>query len=442
MRTPTGTLLSLATLLTLATLLVFVSLFVIGCGDAGDEPESDARLTPGQEWTRPGGRWHPTDRLDLTDEQMEEIKRLRSIGYLAGSEVAPENTGVTVHDPSRTFAGHNFYTSGHFPGAILMDAEGKVLHQWSHSFIDAWETGPREELPKSAKGAGFWRRAHLFENGDVLAIFDGMGLIKVNKDSELLWAYFEGAHHDLDVLPDGRIFVLIREARVNPAVSTDEPVLEDYIAILDSEGNELRRIALLDAFRQPRHLKYLEGMKQYGDIFHTNTIEVLDGKLDGKVAGFERGNVMVCVRELDVVAVVDPATEKVVWAARAPWSKPHQSTVLPNGNIMIFDNRGYGGVSRVVEFDPKTLAIVWDYHGEDPRDFYSKECGSNQRLPNGNTLITESDGGRVLEVTAEGEIVWEFVNPAHAGSENEFVASIFDMVRLPPGFPLDWLDKG
>ena len=33
-----------------------------------------------------------------------------------------------------------------------------------------------------------------------------------------------------------------------------------------------------------------------------------------------------------------------------------------------------------------------------------------QRLPNGNTLITESDAGRVFEVTEGGDIVWEFVN--------------------------------
>ena len=37
--------------------------------------------------------------------------------------------------------------------------------------------------------------------------------------------------------------------------------------------------------------------------------------------------------------------------------------------------------------------------------------GYAQRLPNGNTLITESSFGRFFEVTKEGEIVWEYVNP-------------------------------
>ncbi len=423
-------------------LVSVLAVFPAGCGRGKSDTSDDATITPGSEWEHPGGRWHPTERTELTEQQAKEIERMKSIGYLPGSQAAPEHVGITKYDHARAYGGYNFYTSGDAPVARLMDMEGHVLHEWRFNFIDAWKTGPRKELPKSTKGAGFWRRAYLFPNGDVLAIFDGMGLIKVDKDSNLIWAYLDGAHHDLDVLPDGRIFTLVREAHINPTVNKELPVLEDYIVVLDSGGHELRRVSLLDAFRHPRFEHYLDIMKSSGDIFHTNTIEVLDNRLQGKVEGFEAGNVLVCVRELDVIAVVDLDTESVTWAARAPWSKPHQPTVLDDGNMLIFDNRGYGGVSRVVEFDPATLAIVWEYHAEDPKDFYSRECGSNQRLPNGNTLITETDGGRAFEVTPGHEIVWEFVNPAHAGTHNEFIASVFDMVRLEPDFPLEWMDEG
>ena len=34
-----------------------------------------------------------------------------------------------------------------------------------------------------------------------------------------------------------------------------------------------------------------------------------------------------------------------------------------------------------------------------------------QRLPNGNTLITEGSDGRVFEVTKDHELVWEFISP-------------------------------
>ena len=61
-----------------------------------------------------------------------------------------------------------------------------------------------------------------------------------------------------------------------------------------------------------------------------------------------------------------------------------------------------------------------------------------QRLPNGNTLITESDGGRALEVTPDRRIVWEFFNPHRAGEQGEYIATLFELLRLPPDFPVDW----
>ena len=43
--------------------------------------------------------------------------------------------------------------------------------------------------------------------------------------------------------------------------------------------------------------------------------------------------------------------------------------------------------------------------------FYSCYISSAQRLPNGNTLITEGSDGRLLEVTPDHEIVWEYISP-------------------------------
>ena len=61
--------------------------------------------------------------------------------------------------------------------------------------------------------------------------------------------------------------------------------------------------------------------------------------------------------------------------------------------------------------DPLTGEIAWQYIAKPPDTFYSWARGSNERLANGNTLIAESDPGRLLEVTHAGDIVWEFYNP-------------------------------
>lgn len=87
--------------------------------------------------------------------------------------------------------------------------------------------------------------------------------------------------------------------------------------------------------------------------------------------------------------------------------------MLANGNIVIFDNgrsikREY---SRVIELNPATREIVWEYKGNPLQSFYTESLGSAQRLPNGNTLICEGENGHVFEVTEEGEKVWEWFNP-------------------------------
>ena len=98
---------------------------------------------------------------------------------------------------------------------------------------------------------------------------------------------------------------------------------------------------------------------------------------------------------------------------------------------MLFDNEGgLDGHSRVLEVDPATQAIAWSYSGGAEHPFYSRVRSAQERLPNGNTLITESDGGRLLEVTPSGELVWEYVNPYFNEGPNGLNNRVFRAYRL------------
>ena len=72
--------------------------------------------------------------------------------------------------------------------------------------------------------------------------------------------------------------------------------------------------------------------------------------------------------------------------------------------------------SRVIEIDPDTNEIAWEYRGDPPISFYSYHISGAERQPNGNTLICEGAPGRIFEVTPGKEIVWEYINPFMAGS--------------------------
>jgi hypothetical protein len=111
--------------------------------------------------------------------------------------------------------------------------------------------------------------------------------------------------------------------------------------------------------------------------------------------------------------------------------------ILPNGNILLFDNFGRfkfaNGESRVLEFDPRDMKIAWQYDGDAAYPLDSSIRSGQQRLANGNTLIIESNGGRVVEVTPRGEIVWEFINPVRGGEANGLVPIVASAERLDRG---------
>ncbi|MBD3366942.1 MAG: hypothetical protein GF405_02060 [Candidatus Eisenbacteria bacterium] len=394
--------------------------------------------------TGPAGRWRNARRTaepELTDAQKEELERLRSIGYLSGTNPAPEATSVTVHDEGRAWNGLNFLTSGHFAGARLMDMDGRVIHEWEYPYLEAW---PDSTHLTENEGTEYWRVAHLYPNGDVVAVFEGFGIIKVDRDSRLIWKRHEGEHHDLTVTDDGRVYVLTRKAHMVRRVSPVRPILEDFVTVLDASGREVRSVSVLEAIENSPFSNVMNSFhfRKGGDIFHTNALVLLDGTLADRIPAFEEGNVLVSLRQLSLLAAIDMETEAVEWIATGMWLEQHHPVLLPEGRILLFDNKGggrnYATRSRIVEFDPVTQERTWLYQGATNNHFHSEMCGTVQPLPNGNTLITESDNGRAFEVTREGETVWEYLNPERSGPDDTLIATLFEVVRLPPDFPIDW----
>ena len=389
----------------------------------------------------PPGRWRaipPGRHIGmLTAEQEKAISNLESIGYLSGYEAAPGRKSVTVYDRELAYRAPNLVVSGHAPEATLIDMEGRELHRWQYECERVW---PDYEPPAASDRHESWRRAHLFENGDLLAIFEGIGLIKIDKDSNLIWDYPGKTHHDLFVTKDGLIYVLTRKAHIHPEYHKEKPVLEDFITVLDADGQEIKRVSILKSLRDSHYAAILKNMKRAGDILHTNTIELLDHRLAGRCRAFREGNVLISIRQLDTICVVDLEAESVVWALSGQWRRQHQPTVLDNGHMLIFDNQRTDGGSAVLEFDPFTREIIWEYPGDSEAPLFTMDCGSSERLPNGNTLISESNRGRAIEVTPDKQIVWEFINPHRAGENNELIATLFEVVRLDSRFPLDWVE--
>lgn len=353
--------------------------------------------------------------------------------------------GVTVNDSEAAYAGLTLVMSTHAQEARLVDMQGSTVHRWGLPFSDVWPNPAHIDNPVDDKFI-FWRAAQVFANGDLLVIYVGdgdtpwgYGLAKLDKNSNVIWSYSERVHHDLSVGADGRIYTLTHEIVTDSSKTVSgvqPPYINDYLVVLSPDGEELQRISILEALARSDYPGIMAlaaasggGM---GDVLHTNSVELVRERFVGSGVIFEPGQVIVSMRSLNAIALIDLETERAKWILRNGWQAQHDPDLLDNGNILLFDNRGHlgsGGASRIIEFDPMTGQVVWEYSGSDEARFYSSWRGRQQKLPNGNVLITESSGGRLFEVTPDKRIVWEYINPARVGEKDRYIPWLIGGVR-------------
>lgn len=354
--------------------------------------------------------------------------------------------GTTVYEPALAQAGLTLYASGHEAAAYLMDMEGRVLHTWRRPYSTVWTEAADVKDPQPDPYV-YFRKVKLLDNGELLAIYEGVGdtpygygMVKLDRDSNVLWSYLGHTHHNFDVGADGRIYLLTHDFSTVPLPefgNLQNPRIDDFLVVLSPAGQELEQIPLIEpvATSPYRHLLHTVSSYSTGDPLHTNDVDLITAETARNFPYGKPGQVLLSFRELGAIGILDLERRALVWMARGPWIGQHDPDILPDGHIVLFDNYGQfagpGGASRVIEFDPRSMAITWQYAGDAAHRFDSTIRSEQQRLANGNTLIVESNGGRMLEVTPAGRIVWEFVNPVRGAADGGKIPIIASAERLP-----------
>jgi len=339
-------------------------------------------------------------RHEMDPMRPDREQALQALPYIAGTaDPHPERRGVILHDPERAVPGLNLYSPATEAAAYLITMDGRVVHRWS---------APKDDVAA-------WQHVEPLPDGGLLASVADRRLIRLDRRSNVLWSVAARFHHDFDVADDGTIYALTRRDERVPEIRPDIDCVVDRVVVLSPDGQILDRISVLDAIRRSPYAFVLPSAddpsldREDGalDLLHTNHVEVFDGRLAGRSPLFARGNLLLSLRAPSAVVILDGETHEVLWL----WGPnnllyQHDPTLLDNSHLLIFDN----GIerSRVVELDPLAGKIVWTYTAA---DLFSKTRGSVQRLPVGNTLVTESDTGYVFEVTPDGERVWTFADP-------------------------------
>ena len=326
-------------------------------------------------------------------------------------------TGLRASDPDRAWPGFTLFAPQTAGGIVyLIDLEGKVAHTW------------RMPYPPGLYGY-ITERGTLFYNGKTPENSDrfisgkpwkGGVALEADWNGRVLWEVRPPDHHHDGIrLRNGNVLLLCLASLPQELV----PKVQGGMAGSEHNGK--------------MYGDYLVEMTTGGRIvWEWRSWEYLDPETDCLTAVQERreewthgngiaelpnGDIVVSFRTISTVIIIDRKTGKIIWKLGAPpLCGQHAPTPLPNGNLLIFDNGPHRldhpmPFSRVIEVEPATKKIVWEYREKRESDFFSPRISNAQRLPNGNTLICEGDFGRLFEVTVGGEVVWEYVNPYFGG---------------------------
>ena len=320
---------------------------------------------------------------------------------------------ISNYDPAQAYNGTTFFQTNIFlAGLWRTDMEGNV----------SWE------YPHDETSTGF----NLMQDGNVLAMPLRNPVVLDGNTGATLWTALpiqnRVAHHSILETPWGTLIFLGQEW-IDPGHEPwgDCSILGDTILEIDYDSTILWEWHMSEHVNPVEH--HPEGLCEwtgmyYYDWSHCNTVKLLQ---DYTYNGHTYEVVLLLLsRELDTFYMIDYPGGNIIWSCgqhgtfgrREPpleplFNRAHEIEMLENGNFVLFDNspnRPFNKISRALEIaaDPVagTAEEAWSW--TDPEKYIFNGWGGDaDRLPNGNTMLTDVEGGRLIEVNPVGEKVWE-----------------------------------
>jgi hypothetical protein len=406
-------------------------------------------------------------------------------------------TGVTIYDPALTWNGYTVLSPLATQAVIVIDMNGNVVKRWDDFNNSAG--GPARILPGgsviSANGARPPHQESLelvqrdfsgavvwsFRNNERIELRDAGTIWSARQHHDWQREDFPAGYYSPEATPSarpGRTLILTHTDHKLPAVAGDVMLVDDRLIEIAPDGKILwewtagEHIDELgfapDARAAIAAAADVNTARGTYDWLHVNSATYLGPNrwFDAGDERFAPNNVIISSRQASLLAIVG-RDGNIVWRLGPDFSASpqlrkirqiigqHHAHFIPKGlpgagNLLVFDNGGSSGygfagpiapdgvgafaraTSRVLEINPVTLELVWSYAAT---RFFSTNISGAQRLPNGNTLITEGAGGRMFEVTSDRAIVWEYVNPLFAGPRQS--NDVYRAYRLP----YDWIPQ-
>lgn len=354
--------------------------------------------------------------------------------------------------------------AGFFDGenqARLIERDGTVVRAWS---LDYFEHFPDPAArPCDLRGPLFvdTHGALVTPRGELVFNYEYCGTLKLDACGEVIWALDRNGHHSVVRAERGGYWLLGRKEwlaseapdRFPPfsTPATDATILEDTIVRIGEDGEVLDEISIPEVMRANGLEALLtangEDFNAFAvtrtELVHANKVAELASAVADSYPLFAAGDLAISMRELNLVMVIDPETETVKWHQTGPWLRQHDPEFRPDGRLSIFNNNVYRSAyiadqtvlstprkTNIIAIDPVTRRTEVLFGERPGQEMLSVIRGQHELLADDGILITEFDAGRVLEVAADGRIVWEYVNRY----DDDFVGEVSNAAVYPAGY--------
>jgi hypothetical protein len=301
---------------------------------------------------------------------------------------------------------------------LVRIADQKIIYEWTPDYNAIMKQVGSQNKAWTAQAKHDLRlyRPLLLPDGSLIFTNLLSPLIKIDKNSGLVWAVDGIYHHAIELDAEGNIWV--------PSVIAPSPFFsniltqfkDDAITELSPGGKILLKRSVAQIFTDNGYQALLLGVGAYErDLLHVNGIQ--PAPATGKY--WMKGDLLISARNRSTVFLYRPSTNKILWLQTGPWLNQHDAHFMGDTAISVFGNdmvRVFGDERLVNGFNDEYIFNFNTGKTSRPYTQFLKSAkvrttneGRAEILQNGDLFVEETNENRILRGNSNNT-VWQYVD--------------------------------
>ena len=350
----------------------------------------------------------------------------------------------------------------------LIKKDGTLIHKWSNNYFDHF---PNKKLRVCKVVSPLLVDIHGIElnsKGEIVFNYEYCGTVKIDYCGKVIWTVSEKTHHSVTSSQKGGYWLLSQKSftsknlpahlqRYDGVLSKFEIIDDDYIKKINEHGEtefdlSISELLIDNDFEYLLSFSVNSGDENRIELFHSNKITELKKNLTKSFPMFREGDLLISIRDHNLLFVVDPYKKIIKWHQIGPWINQHDPEFLINGKISVFNNNtiytntfinkkindiNLKNLSNIMTVNPSDRSTEVVFGNKSNQQMQTTIRGDHDILQNGNIVITEFESGRVIEINNTGKILWEYLNIYN----DKYVGEIINSKIFPESFLSDNINQ-